>query len=304
MATLAGSNVNVNVNVGTVSGGSGSRSGVRFNTQEFRKLINPALDIVPEDLGAGANKYPPFPEHWDPILRSYVYLQEFTENNPNWFNALKAVATGHTSSRKMNKTQLQAAVLEMIDAAPEREARFAEIVDQHDGEGAINYWLGMLRVDPRQHPWTHLMIRIAQRVGESVVMCLKDDFRAPRPSQLCPALVPMIDPPLTPSFPAGHALQSYLISYCLQDALPKIPQSAPPAIPTDPHLGLFALAERVADNRVIAGLHFRVDNAAGEAVAKSMLPMLKTNPNPTTDPSSYLNDVIPGVRGEFPQYAP
>lgn len=298
MATLAGSNVNVNVNVGTAAGGLGTRSGVRFNSQEFRKLIDVNQNLVPAPLSGlpTGETYPRFPELWDPILQSYAYLREFTEGNTTWFNVLEAEAVlgGRKPSNKMTRAQLQTAVLEMIDAAPEREARFAEIIDQHDGEGAINYWLGMLRVDPRQNPWTHLLIRIAQRVGESVVMCLKEAFRAPRPSQLCPALVPMVDPPLTSAFPAGHALQSYLISYCLQGALPNIPQSAPPANPADPRLGLFALAERVADNRVIAGLHFRVDNAAGEAVAKKCFGMLKTG--------AKYKAVVTGVEGEFPQY--
>ena len=300
MATLAGSNVNVNVNVG-MAGTAGRAAGteVRFNTQEFRKLVDVTKPLVPPHPTpgvSGGENYPRFPANWDPILRSYVYLREFAEDNGGWFNTLKAEAEagGRKPSTKMTQNELNDAVLEMLDAAPEREERFAEIIDQHEGEGAIDYWLAMLRVDPRQHPWTHLMIRIAQRVGESVVMCLKNEFLAPRPSQLCPVLVPMIDPPLTPAFPAGHALQSFLISYCLQAALPKIPQSDPPANLTDPHLGLFALAERVAENRVIAGLHFRVDNAAGEAVAKKCFDMLKTG-------TEYLK-VVTGVQGEFPQY--
>ena len=61
-------------------------------------------------------------------------------------------------------------------------------------------------------------------------MCLKVDFKSPRPSQLCPAITPMIDPPATPSYPAGHAVQAYLISlllaYSFSDprALTNLPQ--------------------------------------------------------------------------------
>ena len=197
----------------------------------------------------------------------------------------------------MTRAQLQVAALELLEAAPEREERFAEIIDQHNGDGALNYWLGMLMIDPARHPATYLLVRVAVRVGEMVVMCLKDDFRAPRPSQICPAIVPMIDPPATPSFPAGHALQAYLISYCLQQALPKIPQSTPPANPADPRLGLFALAQRVAENRLIAGLHFRVDNEAGEAIGKLIATKLAALPA-----GSKYGQLVVDVQAEFPQY--
>ena len=64
-------------------------------------------------------------------------------------------------------------------------------------------------------------MRVARKVGEAVVMVLKVRCDAARPSQLCPAVNPMIDPPRTAAYPAGHSLQSYLISYCLQRAMPE-----------------------------------------------------------------------------------
>ena len=107
-------------------------------------------------------------------------------------------------------------VQQMLDVALDRDDRFAEIIDQHEAEGAISHFLGMLMIDPSRMPASNLLIRVARRIGEHVVMCLKGEFRCPRPSQLCTALVPMIDPPATPSFPAGHSLQAQLIAECLK----------------------------------------------------------------------------------------
>jgi hypothetical protein len=119
----------------------------------------------------------------------------------------------------MTALELGGEVREILEKALEREARFAEILDQDDANGAINCWLGMLKIDPARHPATYLMVQVGRRIGEHVSMCLKGYFRCPRPSQVSPWITPMIDPPVTPSFPAGHAVQAYLISYLLAFSL-------------------------------------------------------------------------------------
>ncbi len=149
-------------------------------------------------------------------------------------------------------------------------------------------------------------MRVARKIGEMVVMSLKDSINAARPSQLCPAINPMIDPPRTASYPAGHALQAYLISYCLQRAMPNLPQSAPPGAlaantvaswKAAAHTGLFGLARRIADNRVVAGLHFEFDNIAGFELARridSMLGGLAANVQ--------FAQLVADAQSEFPQY--
>jgi hypothetical protein len=95
-------------------------------------------------------------------------------------------------------------------------------------------------------------------------MCLKNHYREARPSQVCPAIVPLLGPPVHPSFPAGHALQSHLISTLLYEA----------GRARNQRNMLFSLSHRIAKNRVIAGLHYEADNEAGVVAADECFKLL------------------------------
>ena len=111
----------------------------------------------------------------------------------------------------------------------------------------------------------------------------------------------MIDPPATPSYPAGHALQSYLMSYLLAYCLPNLPgQPNLPAVNALARPGpqgsgpLFDLAWRVSENRIVAGIHYPIDIEAGIAVAieffKDMQQVIS------------VTDLMADVTREFPHY--
>ena len=253
-------NMNMNMNMGVgIASTSVAPSRVRFNTADYRKLTQGVGNI-------GIWPLPAFPANWDPDLRSYVYLNEFVVRNVGWEAALSA-ALG--PSPVANQATLEAQLRLMLDLAPDREDRFAEIIDQHDAEGCISYFLGMLAIDPARNPMTYLLVRTARRIGEHVVMVLKAANLVARPSQTCPALVPMIDPPVTPSFPAGHSLQARLMARCLQAARPGAFRATM----------LDYLADRIGKNRIIAGLHYPLDHAAGVNVADALFNMLNNAAN-------------------------
>jgi hypothetical protein len=164
----------------------------------------------------------------------------------------------------------------------------------------------MLALDVGHAPATRLLIRVAQRVGELAAMCLKHAFRVPRPHQLCPAIVPMLDPPATPSFPSGHALQAHLISRCLKDVrgenrLEKVPAEdragAPPGVPQTERL-LDELAARIAENREIAGLHYPYDSEGGRIAAEACYDML-TKPEKKEE-GKMFSELVTLARQEFP----
>jgi len=255
--------------VGTMGPAGGFTGRPRYNSQVMTRfidtsepMIKPLAPNIAQKRSVRCNQY------WDADLQSYMYLQNFVNADPGWMDKLTATALANgTQSQRMDPEQLDREMRQILDLAPEREERFAEIMDQDDADGATNYWFGMLQISPSSHPAAYLMVRVGRRIGEHVVMCLKGFFRSPRPSQLSPAIVPMIDPPSTPSFPAGHAVQAYLISYLLAYSLPKLPQQYTPEENLDAASGvLFDLAERVSVNRIVAGLHYPADIIAGRAV--------------------------------------
>lgn len=345
---MARLNENENENEDSGGGRGGLFAGSRYNTYKvLKQAFNPNGVVI-------ADPTVPFRGYdamggWDAENKGWVYITDFIGLKGTWFNDLRnlAAATWHgwdlstptgqaqlasalLSSDFRNlaastwngadlsipagKAKLESALRDIVDAAGEREDRFAEVLHQRDAEGCITYWMGMLNIQPGKHPNTYLLIRVARKLGEMIVMCLKAHFNVPRPSQLCPALVPMFDPPQTAAYPAGHALQSYLISYFLRRVMPNMPQSSKPPIwgGTLPHEGLFALARRVADNRVIGGVHYDIDNEAGFLIAKRIDEwfdewVAATDPglastSPPSAQSAPLISLLRAAKGEFPQF--
>jgi hypothetical protein len=319
-------NQNQNQNQNAAEGAE-RRFRARYNSDIYARLFNTG-GIVPPPTNPGdtgnpgdgvppPHNYPRFHERWDAELQACTYLRDFELQfaghpaagalpaAPSWFDryrALPAVAN-NVPGGNMTRAQMTDQVRRILDLSLEREDRFSEIIDQDDADGALNYWQGMLKIDPARHPHTYLLLRVARRVGEHVVMCLKGWFAAPRPSQLCPAIEPMIDPPVTPSYPAGHALQAYLASYLLADCVRNLPGQNLPAVANVAYPGsqgsgpLFDLAWRISENRIVAGIHYPIDIEAGIVVAIECFKDLQQHVVSVTN-------LMGQVRGEFPQYQP
>ena len=304
----------------SIAEGVERRFRARYNSDIYARLFNTGGVIVPPPTnpGGAANSpprnYPAFHALWDAELQACTYLRDFElqfAGQPaavpavlSWFDRYRALplVANNVPGGNMSQAQMTAEVLRILDLSLEREDRFSEIIDQDDADGALSYWQGMLKIDPARHPNSYLLLRVARRIGEHVVMCLKGFFAAPRPPQLCPAIEPMIDPPVTPSYPAGHALQaylaSYLLAYCLQNLpgqLNPLPAIAALARPGPQGAGpLFDLAWRVSENRMAAGIHFGRDIEAGIVVAIECFRDLQQ--------VNSVTNLMAAVRGEFPQY--
>lgn len=313
-------NENENENEGSGGGREGLFAGSRYNTYKIGKQAFNTNMTASAMSVARASRCPGYDQMggWDPEDKGWLYLMDFIELEPNWLSQLKTLATdtwngwidaGGSFRQRLDSdgmslgAELDFALCDIVDAAGEREDRFAEILHQRDAAGCITYWTGMLGVDPVKHPNTNQLIRIGRKLGEMIVMRLKVQCNAARPSQICPALVPMFDPPRTAAYPAGHSLQSYLISYLLFRVMPNIsPQLNKPSTWEKEHTGLFALARRVADNRVIAGVHFDIDCKAGFLIAQRIDLWFDVWEGSSLQAFSNFRQLLEGARNEFPQY--
>jgi hypothetical protein len=181
---------------------AGASTRPRYNSQIMAKFIDTSQpNTKPLAPNISQNPLVRYNQYWDADLQTYMYLEKFLNVVPGWLADLTTTALANgTPSQHMDPEQLDRELRQIVDLAPEREERFFEIMDQDDADGAYNYWFGMLQVSPSRHPGIYLMVRAGRRIGEHVVICLKGFFRSPRPSQLCPGIVPMIDPPSTRAF--------------------------------------------------------------------------------------------------------
>jgi hypothetical protein len=145
-------------------------------------------------------------------------------------------------------------------AGKERMSARDEIIQQD--QNFQLYWLQMMTMSRTSHPKTFFLLKIAARVGEVVMIHFKEKYNRPRPSQICPALMPLLEVPGHASFPSGHSTLSYLTSHCLADLVPSARKS------------LEVLAHRVARNRELAGVHYASDSQAGLEMANEIHRML------------------------------
>lgn len=222
------------------SGGSGSPS--VFAMRADRPL---AENPVPSNFNA---QYPA--NAWDPDLVSLLILPEFL-----------ALTTpgGQPSYQAINVPPrpviAQADIDQMLElAVTERPEALGEIVQQHQNFQVC--WLQLLMITRNSHPNTFLLMKLAARVGELMMMYFKrmtvpDNLHAARPSQICPTLFPPVAVQGHSSYPAGHALIGTLTSQCLTDVVPQHTNA------------LQLLADRAGRNRIIAGLHFPIDIQVG-----------------------------------------
>jgi hypothetical protein len=145
------------------------------------------------------------------------------------------------------------------------------------------YWGGLLMFSAASHPWTFRLVKTAIVAGEFVAMHYKRDNKRARPSQLSPTLMPPIAVPGHASYPSGHATQAYLTAMVLAKVMPTVVTAtlAPLAtaiVGTAADNLLDRLAERIARNREVLGVHYRSDSKAGHDLAASTLDVLMQCP--------------------------
>jgi len=96
---------------------------------------------------------------------------------------------------------------------------------------------------------------------DKVVMQFKHHFRVRRPADHSPLVQPILQTPNHSSYPAGHSTQCFFVANVLKALL----KNGAGVYPQGPDIvnQLDKLAQRISDNRVVAGVHFPEDMAKG-----------------------------------------
>jgi membrane-associated phospholipid phosphatase len=203
-----------------------------------------------------------------------------------------------------DKAEIEAELRELQEIAEFRAGLLAEALEQRSN--IVGYFSGLLTFKDSSHPWTWRLCHAAVRVGQFVVLHHKKESLRARPSMLAPALMPPLDPPGHPAYPSGHATEAYLLALVLAQVMPAIASGEPfggarmPVTQADLDrvkasivtrvdddkdtakrmrlTPLWRIAQRVARNREVIGVHFRSDSEAGLRLAVQILPLLLACP--------------------------
>ena len=182
---------------------------------------------------------------------------------------------------------------ELTDLIEFRPSILAEALAQLNN--IPGYFYGMLAFSKASHPSTYALVQGALRVAQFQVVFYKNKFQRPRPSQLSPNLMPPVDVPGHASFPSGHSTEAYTLAYCLSEVFNQATgTTGATIIPSQPD-PLMRLADRIARNREILGLHYRSDSKAGKELAEQTVAIFKNCPT--------VSRLIPLAAAEWLEYA-
>ncbi len=255
---------------GWVDSAGGGGGGHGFAMRADRPLAEHPLKNINVD---GA--FPPFhPRYWDCDLLALTYLPKFftfTDGGKTWDQALVVADPPRVVRSGLPPDDSIDELLTM--AVTERPEAMGEILNQHQNQQLC--FLQLLMINHNSHPATYFAMKLMARVGEVVMIHFKRKFSRARPSQVCPTLYPPVAVPGHASYPAGHAVIATLTAACLKE-ITKCPDAAPSPSAYEEALDL--LAGAIGRNRVIAGLHYRSDIAAGAQLGNDTYAFLKQIP--------------------------
>jgi membrane-associated phospholipid phosphatase len=114
---------------------------------------------------------------------------------------------------------------------------------------------------PDRRKFTIEFLMLVFRLCAFAHLPMKVALGCPRPNAYSPQIQPIVDSPLHGALPSGHATEAFAIGATLAAIL----KTASPRYASW-EAQLLRLAERVAVNRTIAGVHFPIDSMAGAAL--------------------------------------
>lgn len=149
-----------------------------------------------------------------------------------------------------------AAQVEAVDAqVPLRESRSDEIVAQ--AQSAMSFLLAVAAVPWERRPRSLEFLAAALGVQQALQQRIKQSLGCARPHAYRASLMPHVEVPGHGTLPSGHAGESHLVAALIGHWIRRRAARDPRPVMLD------RMALRIAENRVVAGVHFPVDSIAG-----------------------------------------
>ncbi len=194
---------------------------------------------------AGENKFYPFSK-WDPFF--VEALTGKVRHLPADWRARYAVPPPPA-----DPDIVAAEIAELKSLVPRRKGHEAEIEAQR--EGTVEPFLEAVGCTGEARLELFKLLDDIQVDAVIAVMHFKLTFSRLRPNKVDPLLTVLFPPPKHPAYPSGHATQAYSSAFILAEAAPKLREK------------VGRIAEEIAVNREVAGVHFRSDTIAGKILA-------------------------------------
>jgi len=147
------------------------------------------------------------------------------------------------------------------DRASEIQAQISEF---------FPFFASVCDLHPNRSPFTLELLTALRFVVVATQMRVKHALAMPRPVDYGPQALPMIQTPGHSSFPAGHAVETFMFATVLAELAAGREQQLLYPLGRPLHDQLMRLAARISVNRVVAGVHFPVDLAAGMVLGSQL----------------------------------
>lgn len=151
-----------------------------------------------------------------------------------------------------------------MDLRPERSTEILSQLGFPTG-----YFTSILGLTSARNPFTFELIAATQVLTAHVAMGAKFHLACRRPDQIAPVM-PMIQTPAHPTYPSAHAAEAFAVATVIEGLLQAIATTHHFSHGNALRLLTFKLAERIAENRVIAGVHYPIDSWAGATIGEAV----------------------------------
>jgi len=205
-------------------------------------------------------------ERWEPWVRAYIAIGDLLQGIV-FEDTASGFAVSHGSDLiahvdRPHSATFAAQIPLVLSWAELRSERATEIMAQIDPQYA--FWSSIVYLHPDRTKRTFELLNIVLQFCVYVEMRLKQALACWRPVEYSALVQPIITTPGHGSFPSGHATQAYAVAHVLKALLGLEPNYKGVVEQLDRQ------AARIATNRVIAGVHFPVDNMAGRMLGTAL----------------------------------
>ena len=253
-------------------------------------IVDPLQLVGYSGVHNGATGRPENYWRWDPWVRAAMLRQALCgpgiDFEPDGTTGLrmKLGSTSFVTLHRPSDDQFRAQVADVLSYAALRTDRSAEVLLQIDGQWP--FWAAILPLPVAELTKTQAVLAAVTQFAVDVELQFKHHLACRRPVEWSAQVQPMITTPGHGTFPMGHGTQVYAVAAVLQALLAAAWGSVPPSLSD----ALKQLAFRVAENRIVAGVHFPVDLAGG-AVLGDLLGRLAIS-RFTNQPIAVLADPV------------